>query len=219
MQELAYIFIIFIFYSCFGWVMETCLGVYDNKKFINRGFLIGPYCPIYGIGASLAIILLSNFKDSLLLVFIISFVGGAILEYSISYIMEKLFKARWWDYSHLPLNLNGRICFSNCLLFGIGGVLIILCNSYIQASMHNISTNIFNPISFVIFIFFIVDIILSYLIINSLKLTILKNNADNSEEISTSIIEVLKNKYIAFKRLVLAFPNIKISIKKKKSNK
>ena len=115
----------FIIYSIIGWIVETSYVYISTKKFVDRGFLVGPYCPIYGSGAVLMILYLTQYKDNILTVFILSTVICSILEYLTSYIMEVLFKTRWWDYSTQKFNLNGRICGKNSLLFGLAGILVI----------------------------------------------------------------------------------------------
>ena len=92
-------FLYFIIYSFLGWVCEVIFCSVPARKFINRGFLMGPVCPIYGCGALLVIGFLMPFKDSLVMVFAVGMVVTSLLEYITSYAMEKLFHSRWWDYS------------------------------------------------------------------------------------------------------------------------
>ncbi len=117
-------FIWFILYSIIGWVYETLFCSIQNLRWYNRGMLMGPYCPIYGVGAILDILLCSNF-DSGWKVFVACMLGSAVLEYATSCATEYLFHAVWWDYSDLPLNLNGRICLFASLGFGAGGLLVL----------------------------------------------------------------------------------------------
>ena len=112
--------------------METIFVGIQKKRIVDRGFLIGPYCPIYGVGALVMIFYLTQYKDNILTVFILGVVICSLLEYFTSYVMEKLFKTRWWDYSNNKFNLNGRICGFNSLLFGIAGVLVIY---FVQSSL------------------------------------------------------------------------------------
>lgn len=110
----------FMTYSFAGWVWESVfcsLGKYH--RLINRGFLNGPYCPIYGSGAMLANYLLNDIRNPLAL-FLSSGALCCTLEYFTSYAMEKLFHARWWDYSDKPLNINGRVYIGGFLAFGAG---------------------------------------------------------------------------------------------------
>ncbi|HHY52695.1 MAG TPA: putative ABC transporter permease, partial [Clostridiales bacterium] len=101
-------FLWFVFYSILGWVYETILCSTLEKRFINRGFLNGPYCPIYGFGALIVIVTLRSVENVVLL-FLMAAVLTSTLEYITSWGMEKLFHARWWDYSHKKWNINGRV--------------------------------------------------------------------------------------------------------------
>ena len=124
MLNIKIYFLLFLTYSIFGWIMEMIVTLITDKEIVNRGFLIGPYCPIYGTCSILMILLLNRITDSILL-FVLSIIICSVGEYLTSYLMEKIFKARWWDYSRMKFNLNGRICLRNCLFFGILGFLMI----------------------------------------------------------------------------------------------
>lgn len=98
-------------------------GIHFEHRWVNRGFLNGPLCPIYGCGAVLAIVLLRDLHNPVVIFFISSF-GACTLEYVTSWGMEKLFHARWWDYSHYRFNIQGRICLLGAVVFGFAGVII-----------------------------------------------------------------------------------------------
>lgn len=120
--------ILFFLFSCIGWLMEVLLKFIQYRRFINRGFLIGPYCPIYGIGSVAVTLLVGGLvgrEGSVWEIFWAGYVLCGILEYFTSWYMEKCFHARWWDYSNKPMNLHGRIWVGNLLLFGIASVLIV----------------------------------------------------------------------------------------------
>lgn len=112
-------------YSILGWVCEVVYCSIPAKKFINRGFLNGPYCPIYGVGAVLVLHITTGISDAPLLVFLLSLCAASVLEYVTSWLMEAFFQARWWDYSHMRFQLNGRICLLNSLLFGMMGMTLV----------------------------------------------------------------------------------------------
>lgn len=121
-MNLVTAFLSFFLYSFIGWFYETTVCSYVKyKKFINRGFLMGPLCPIYGVGAVVCYLLFHEVNSPLAL-FLSAAIVCSILEYVTSYAMEKLFHARWWDYSHFPFNLNGRVCLYGAVLFGAGCV-------------------------------------------------------------------------------------------------
>lgn len=117
-------FLWFVFYSILGWVYETILCSTLEKRFINRGFLNGPYCPIYGFGALIVILTLRSVENVVLL-FLMAAVLTSTLEYITSWGMEKLFHARWWDYSHKKWNINGRVCLLGAVAFGVLSLLIM----------------------------------------------------------------------------------------------
>ncbi len=116
-EFIAKYFLIFIIYSFLGWVWEVVLSLIQRHKFVNRGFLNGPYCPIYGVGV-LLFLFIQTFTTRPVELFFIGAVTACTVEYITSWTMEKLFHARWWDYSDSPMNLNGRICLSGFLVFG-----------------------------------------------------------------------------------------------------
>ena len=108
-DNFCYYFLLFIIYSFMGWLMEIIDNIIVKHKIVNRGFLLGPYCPIYGFGCLSLIFFLSNYKSDPIILFFMAIVICSILEYSTSYIMEKLFKLRWWYYIDKKFNINGRI--------------------------------------------------------------------------------------------------------------
>ena len=128
---IAQCFVEFIFYSFLGWVWESIYCTINEKKWADRGFLFGPICPIYGscvVAVSLLFSIipaLSNPKLPLWVIFVICYIGSAIAEFGTSWVLEKRFHARWWDYSDMPLNIQGRICVPVSIAFGIAGVLIV----------------------------------------------------------------------------------------------
>lgn len=124
-------FVWFTIYSFIGWIFETTYCTIKGGKWENRGFLYGPVCPIYGAGGMGISAVFEYFHHtgipelSWWQIFLISFFGSIILEYVTSWALEKLFHAYWWDYSDMPLNINGRVCFPASVGFGVGGVIII----------------------------------------------------------------------------------------------
>ncbi len=118
------LFIWFFLYSILGWIYETIYCSIKNLKWDNRGMLLGPYCPIYGIGAILDVLLCGRLPSSSA-VFFTCMLGSAILEYTTSYVTDRLFHAVWWDYSNIPLNIHGRICLPCSLGFGAAGLLVL----------------------------------------------------------------------------------------------
>lgn len=212
------IFILFIFYSIIGWIIEVLDQFYRKKRFINRGFLIGPYCPVHGIGALLMVLLLSGITDSYIILFFSASLICTILEYITSFLLEKIFKARWWDYSCYKFNLNGRVCLQNSIFFGIAGVFIVkIANPFVvKFIMQNVSD--LNVICLVFGIVFTLDLFISFNVIVKFKNITNILTKDSTEEISNRVKKTLAKKSILFKRLINAFPNLKNGAKKIKDN-
>lgn len=210
-NNLCFYFILFLIYSIIGWVMEVIFTLFKDKTLVNRGFLIGPYCPIYGCGCVLIILLLKRYSNDFFVLFIMSMVVCSILEYLTSYIMEKLFKARWWDYSDRKFNINGRICLETMIPFGLLGCLLMyVINPFISGFISKVPKDILNPISIVLFILFVIDNIASYSIITKLHLHTNKIVMDNTEEITKKVREYVTNHSKFGKRLMKSFPNLKV---------
>lgn len=130
-MDLCHYVVWFGLFSVIGWLYECTYCAIRTKKWENRGFLFGPVCPIYGVGATTVILLfslLSQSSSALSLtpvhVFIICAAGSAVLEYGTSYVLETFFHARWWDYSHIPFNIKGRVALPFTLCFGAAGTLL-----------------------------------------------------------------------------------------------
>lgn len=209
--DLRILFLLFIMYSFIGWLVEVIGSLIEKKKFVNRGFLIGPYCPIYGIGSITMILLLSRYTNDIVTLFIMCILLFSILEYSTSYIMEKLFKARWWDYSQKKFNINGRICLETMIPFGLVGVFVMyIINPMFLKALNSLPNTILTLFTIVIGILFITDICVSVNVITNLKSTAKKIKQDSTEEITTKVKEVLLNKTYIKSRLVKAFPKLKI---------
>ncbi|MBQ6494893.1 MAG: putative ABC transporter permease [Bacilli bacterium] len=221
-------FLIFFIYSILGWIAESIYSSILEKKLVDRGFLIGPYCPIYGTGAVIGITYLTQYKNNPLTIFILGIVISCIIEYITSYLMEKIFKARWWDYSNHKFNLNGRICGKNALLFGICSLLIIyICNPPIELILSRLNNQNLKLISLISFIIFISDVIISYNIINKLKINLnkIEINKDSTYEIKALVLAALNTningkikKNTLQKRLIKAFPTLDINKYIKKQN-
>lgn len=211
-------FLLFISYAFLGWCMEVTCKFIQYKKFINRGFLIGPYCPIYGWGTLAITILLKRYMEDPLVLFVMSTLICSIIEYLTSYFMEKKYHARWWDYSNKKFNINGRICLETLIPFGILGVAIMYGTNPILFKLYNqIPQLVINILTAILFIGFIVDNIISSNIISSINVEGNKLIKDNTEEITEKIKQVLRQKSWLHRRLINAYPglkDIKVKIKK-----
>lgn len=210
-------FLAFMLYSFLGWGMEVILGLIENKKFVNRGFLIGPYCPIYGYGMLLIVFLLKNYTDSPLVLFVLAMVICMVLEYLTSYFMELIFKARWWDYSSKKFNINGRVCLETAIPFGVGGSIIMyLVHPFVMNIVGKFSKMAVLILGIILLVIYIVDNIISLNTMLKIKGIEFKTYMDNTEEITLRVKEQLMKKSLLTKRLAKAFPNLRMKIEKYK---
>lgn len=212
-------FLLFLIYSVIGWMMEVTLSLIEHHKFINRGFLIGPYCPIYGTGAIFITVFLQRYINEWFTLFIMAIFICGVLEYVTSYLMEKIFKARWWDYSNMKFNINGRICLETILPFGLLGLLIMyVLNPIFFNILSAIPDAALLALTIVLLVIFITDNIISFNVISyvrsATKAVNKENIKDNTEEITKKVKEILLKKSKLHKRLLNAFPQIE-SLKSK----
>jgi len=220
--SIAIYFLLFITYSIAGWIMEVTCKSIEAKKFINRGFLIGPYCPIYCCGAVAITILLHRYTNDWIVLFFMSMIACGILEYATSYVMEKLFHARWWDYSRRKYNINGRICLETLIPFGILGLLIMyVTNPFILKYLTRLPQNNLNIIAGVLFTIFMLDSIISLKVVSNVRVVgtkLSKENGtmDNTEEMTAKVKEILLGKSILNRRLIHAYPNLQATLKNRK---
>ncbi len=182
-------FTMFIIYAVLGWIMECILLFTEKHRFINRGFLIGPYCPIYGVGVVGVTLLLSRCSNNVILLFVLCTLLCGSLEYFTGYIMEKIFKARWWDYSSHRFNINGRVCLDTLIPFGVISVLVIkFVNPWLLDKLYLIPNNILNYLVISLLIIFIVDFLISFNVVIKFK-NLTKQEKDSTEEIAQKVRE------------------------------
>ncbi len=212
MYKIFEIFLLFIMYSVVGYIIEV-INIYlkSNKFVVERGFLIGPYLPIFGSGSFLILYALKNYKNDMFALIVFSFVLCGLLEYFTSVIMEKIFGFRWWDYSDKKYNVNGRICLEYLIYFGISSILIVrainpLFISFIGLFSEKIIIFIGIILSLTILSDFIISVIIAINIKKKIKLFVLK---DNTFEIKEEVKRSLSNLNFLSKRLLKSFPNIK----------
>ena len=120
-QVLAY----FLIYSCLGWCVEVVYAAVSTGQLVNRGFLNGPVCPIYGFGMILVLFALTPLQHSVLLLYIGGVILPSALELIGGWILYKIYHTRWWDYSDYPFNIGGYICLEFCLLWGVGTLVVM----------------------------------------------------------------------------------------------
>ena len=209
-------FLLFILYSNIGWLIEVIKTKFDDKKWVNRGFLIGPYLPIYGISAIVMVNYLTHYKGDIVTVFILALFICSLAEYVTSYVMEKLFNTRWWDYSDEKFNLEGRICLKNCFYFGLLGVLLVyIVNPMFVRILNNINDGNLKIIGIITLVYFIFDYVLSFWLISKLKDNYNIELKDMTEDLTKERKNILKKeKRKLQRRIIKAFPNLKPIIKK-----
>ena len=125
MTELYFIALYFFVYGFLGWCTEVAFAAWKEHRFVNRGFLNGPICPVYGIGVTLVVHFLSPYRSNLIILYITSTILVTALEWLTGFILERVFHNKWWDYSNMPLNLNGYVCLLFSLIWGVACVLIV----------------------------------------------------------------------------------------------
>lgn len=218
-------FLYLFIYSVLGWICEVIYCRIVHGNWTNRGFLYGPYCPIYGFGALFIILLLSPFVSNPILVFLLSILVTTTLEYITSFLMEKIFNAKWWDYSNEFLNINGRVCLATAIPFGILGVLVMyFIHPYTTKLIELIPGWIINYIVGGLVSLTLLDIITTLSTLLNLKEKLSaakllaekisengKDMAKNSEvikQLEEIKISVIEKTNIFHNRIIKAFPNL-----------
>lgn len=195
--------LLFFFYSAAGWLLESIYCSIGEKKIINRGFLTGPLCPIYGTAAIVMTVLIYNpFKDKPLIIFLLGIVLCDIVEYLTSFVMEKLFAARWWDYTYEFMNLNGRICLKHSLYWGVISVVFVtVIHPAVDGLYDKINKDYLNYIFIAVMVIFIIDLINSVVKASDIrKLQKKLNKIMNSISSGFSTAkEIVGDKYYIFK--------------------
>lgn len=178
----------FIIYSFLGWAMESIVRSICERKLINTGFLKGPFCPIYGIGATIMFLFLDVFENRPILLFCIAFIMLTAWEYIVGLLLETVFHTKYWDYSEHKLNFQGRICLTNSICWGILGVLFVkYIHPFIQEMIAKVNTDLLSYIVLILFVVFIADTISSIIHVKNIKATL-----EKIENINKEIKEKLK---------------------------
>ena len=215
MEYLVNLILLFFSYSFVGWCIEVTLKYFQYHRFINRGFLAGPWLPIYGSGCALitlavdGLVHISRYESSFGSVFAVSFVLCGLLEYGASWYMEKRFHARWWDYSRKPMNLNGRIWIGNLMLFGLGGMIVVkFVNPLLLPLYSKASLETREIVAACLSVLFISDFIVSHFVLKLVKSGVEHSEADNTEEIGREIRKLLSDRNMFARRFAEAYPDV-----------
>ena len=153
----------FFFYSFFGWCFESTYVSLHEKRFVNRGFIRGPFLPLYGTGALMMLIVSMPFRDNLILTYVAGCVGATVLEYITGVLMETLFKVRYWDYSHKKFNFQGQICLESSLAWGLLTILMTrIIHKPIEAFALWLPSSVLTGVTMVVTVIFAADFALSF---------------------------------------------------------
>ncbi len=198
----------FIVYSFLGWVMESVIKTVVQKKPVNSGFLYGPFCPIYGFGAIIMFLFLQRFKDNPILLFIIAFFVLSLWEYLVGWMLEKIFRTKYWDYTQNKFNIKGRVCLMNSLFWGFLGVVFIrYIHPFIIEKIDIIKTNDLLFLTVTLSIIMLVDLITSIIKVKNINIKL-----EKLKEITNTIkekIDELETKQINKESLQLAIEELK----------
>lgn len=198
-----------LIYSFFGWVVETTYTSTLNLSFQDRGFLTLPFIPIYGFGALIAVVLLEPFSNNVILVFLLSVFLTSLLEYITSFLMDEIFHMRWWDYSDRFLNIKGRICFMNSMMFGILSVFLLhFIHPIIKDILSGISLDAIYQITQVFTAILFFDFLHS--IVFAITFSSVFNEIDHAEILSKKDYVALKDRVHGLEhRLLKKYPHLK----------
>ena len=153
----------FYFYCFFGWCFESTFVSIKKRKFVNRGFIRGPFLPLYGTGAIMMLVVSAPFTNHLFLTFLAGCLGATVLEYFTGVAMEGLFKVRYWDYSNQKFNFQGQICLSSTLAWGVLTIFVTsFLHRYVEKIIFLIPGTILNVCVIVLTIFITIDFVLSF---------------------------------------------------------
>lgn len=220
-RELAY----FVIYSFLGFIVETIFGILTKGVVESRkSCLFGPFCCIYGLGAAIMIPGLQKFKKSNWGIFIAGAIEGSVIEYIISWIGEIIFKIKWWDYSNMPFNINGRITLTFSIFWGLLAlVLMRFINPYIERGINKLSKKWFDILTISLTIFLILDLLITALGLKVFYTRLIKENnlqikGENAlivsdEVMEYNVIKFLSNNIFSNEKILKTFPNIKFEDK------
>ena len=205
LNDLFVLFILFVIYSFLGWLTEVLYAFYKHRKFVNRGFLFGPFCPIYGIGVVLASKLLFNFKANIIILYILSVIITSALEYITSYILEIFFQSTWWDYSNQKYNINGKICLIFSLLWGLACVLIVkIVNPFVE-NLLSVFINLLGSYEKlfleIVFLYFCADFIITLVSLFGFK-RILLSLQNIKQKYNVEFAKLKENKQISMEDII-----------------
>ncbi len=153
----------FYFYCFFGWCFESTYVSFKSRKLVNRGFMRGPFLPLYGSGAIMMLIVSMPFQDNVILTYLAGVAGATVLEYITGVTMEALFKVRYWDYSNQRFNFQGHICLSSSIAWGFLTILMTrIVHRPVEQFVMSIPGNVLFPLTMLLTVYIVVDFTLSF---------------------------------------------------------
>lgn len=198
-----------IIFSIIGLIIETIFcylttGIIESRK----GLIWGPFCPVYGVGATILIILLERYKNNPIKLFIIGSIAGNIIEYILSYILEAIYGIRFWDYSYVDLNLNGRICIRYSVFWGMLTIVLIeVVKPYIDKIINKIPN--LRPLNVSIIILLVIDCIATVWAINTYQDRVLAKYYNIETTNQKSLKNYIEEKLFSNDKMKKTFPNLR----------
>lgn len=211
----------FAVYSFLGFIVETIFGILTKGVLESRqSCLFGPFCCIYGLGAAIMIPGLQPFKKSNWALIFAGAVEGSVIEYVISWISEVIFQMKWWDYSNMPFNINGRITLTFTVFWGLLALgLIRFINPYIEMGINKLSRKWFNILTIGFTIFLLLDLLITALGLKVFYTRLIKEHnlqvkdsqalMVSDEVMNNNIIKALSKTIFSDEKILKTFPNIK----------
>lgn len=221
------LFAYFIIYSFLGYIIETLFGIVTKGVWESRqSFLYGPFCAIYGLGAVIMIIFLQYFSKNHNTLFIGGFIIGSIIEYLVSLIGELIFHVKWWDYSNMPLNINGRVCVYFSLFWGFLAIYLMgwlnpKVDKLINLVKSKFSIKALKSVTLITIIALIIDLIITGCALSLFLVRMIEKNdikVSYRDKITTEYNKIYNNeklseyiyKFWGDKKMIRTFPNIKV---------
>lgn len=210
--EISSYILLFFTTAFLGWLMEVVCKLIQFRRFVNRGFLLGPVCPIYGFGSVLVTLLLERHAEDPWAVFILAMVLCGTLEYLTSYLMEKLFHARWWDYSTRRFNLNGRVCANTLIPFGLLGLfLVYVAKPFFFGLYGQLNGTVRDVLCYGLLALFAADTAVSANVMGKIRSTASNVRGDSTEAITRAVHAALAKDSPLARRLLHAYPHVRLA--------
>lgn len=181
---------LFVVYAFLGWCLEVVYATVHTGKFVNRGFLNGPYCPIYGVGMIIVLTILEPIKVNLPVFFVGAVVLTTLLELTTGFVLERIFNQKWWDYADEPYNLGGYVCLGQSLVWGVAAIFVVyILQPFIGDFIKLMSGNLGVALLIFILVAFIADVAVTVIVLSKVKYynRVLDEIGDKIKALSNSV--------------------------------